>query len=131
MSLEDAKRLSTSEDVNVYLVGKQSSGYMRARVLCVDSYVSSAAGLDYVLGEGNNLAASFQQNGSSVVAVTCALRKADPSHPTASGLLWSSARGDKLEVANGTLVEAKIIVETVKPITKLFTQLNDLWEGAA
>lgn len=131
VSLEDAKRLEMGKDVNVYLVGKQSSGYIRARVINVDSYVSTAAGLDYVLGEGNNLAASFQQNGAPVVAVTCALWKADPSHPTASGLLWSSTRGDKLEVANGTPVEAKIIVETVRPITKLFTQLNELWEGAA
>ena len=42
---------------------------------------------------------------------------------TRDGGLWVT----DLASANGTLVNAKVIVEEVHPITKLFVKLKDIW----
>jgi hypothetical protein len=101
----------------------QTYGHMLARVINIDSYVSSSRGMSYVLGTDNNLASTFQADGA-VVAVTCELY---PDLSTASGYYWSNDRGAKLDVTNGSLVFAKVVVEEVRPITKLFSKLKEIW----
>jgi len=126
VKLEDAKKIERGMEANIMLTSadSQTYGHMRARVINIDSHVSSMAGMAYVLGSDNNLAAAFQKDGAAVVAVTCELY---PDDTTQSGYFWSNEKGRTLDVKNGSLVEAKIIVEEVAPITKLFSKLKEIW----
>lgn len=126
VKLSDAKKIERGMQVSISLSSAESQtyGHMLARVINIDSYVSSNKGMSYVLGTDNNLAATFQNDGSAVVAVTCELYP-DPS--TVSGYYWSNDKGAKLEVTNGSLVSAKVVVEEVRPITKLFSKLKEIW----
>ena len=102
---------------------------MYARVVNVDSYVSSTNGISFVLGSGNDMAASFKKDFSDLTAVTLELLPADPSDPTQSGYWWSNDKGKKLDVPNGSIVSAKIITEEVRPITKAFAKLKEFFGG--
>ena len=126
VDLADAKKIKLGMEVKVSLNNKESNtyGHIKARVINVDSYASSTDGMSYVLGSNNNVAATFRKDNKAVVAVTCELYP-DPS--TVSGYYWSTSKGAKIEVKNGTLVNAKIVVEEVRPITKLFSKLKDIW----
>ena len=126
VKLSDAKKLERDMQVSVSLSSAESQtyGHMLARVINIDSYVSSNRGMSYVLGTDNNLAAVFQEGGGAVVAVTCQLY---PDESTASGYYWSNDKGARLDVTNGSLVSAKIVVEEVRPITKLFSKLKEIW----
>ena len=126
VDLADAKKIRRGMDVNVSLNIKESNtyGHMRARVINIDSYAASTEGMNYVLGSNNNVASTFRKDNKAVVAVTCELV---PDPNTVSGYFWSNEKGGKLEVTNGTLVNAKVIVEEVHPITKLFAKLKEIW----
>lgn len=126
VQLSDAKKIERGMQVSVSLSSAESQtyGHMLARVINIDSYVSSNRGMAYVLGTDNNLASTFQRDGGAVVAVTCELY---PDPTTASGYYWSNDKGAKLGVTNGSLVSAKVIVEEVRPITKLFSKLKEIW----
>ena len=126
VQLSDAKKIQRGMQVSVSLSSAESQtyGHMLARVINIDSYVSSNRGMAYVLGTDNNLASTFQRDGGAVVAVTCELY---PDPTTASGYYWSNDKGAKLDVTNGSLVSAKVIVEEVRPITKLFSKLKEIW----
>lgn len=129
VALSDAKKIERGMEVNVTLASanSQTYGHMTGRVINVDSYVSSGDGMAYVLGKDNNLAASFQANGAPVVAVTCELYPDDPNNTTVSGYFWSNKKGAELEVTNGSLVSAKVIIEEIPPIEKLFSKIMELW----
>ena len=124
--LSDAKKIERGMEVSISLQSAESQtyGHMVGRVINIDSYVSSIKGMNYVLGADNNMAATFQKDNTAVVAVTCELF---PDSGTASGYYWSNEKGTKLDVTNGSLVNAKVIVEEVKPITKLFSKLKEIW----
>lgn len=126
VKLSDAKKIERGMQVSVSLSSAESQtyGHMLARVINIDSYVSSSKGMSYVLGTDNNLAATFQKDGAAVVAVTCELY---PDSSTSSGYYWSNEKGSKLDVTNGSLVSAKVVVEEVRPITKLFSKLKEIW----
>lgn len=126
VQLSDAKKIERGMQVSVSLSSAESQtyGHMLARVTNIDSYVSSTKGMSYVLGTDNNLAATFQKDGAAVVAVTCELY---PDAESASGYYWSNDKGAQLDVTNGSLVSAKVIVEEVRPISKLFSKLKDIW----
>ncbi len=126
VDLAEAKKIQRGMTVNVSLNIKESNtyGHMVARVINVDSYAASTDGMGYVLGANNNVASVFRKDNKAVVAVTCELY---PDPNTVSGYFWSNEKGGKLQVTNGTLVNAKVIVEEVRPITKLFVKLKDIW----
>ncbi|MCR5090261.1 MAG: hypothetical protein K6C08_12220, partial [Oscillospiraceae bacterium] len=126
VKLSDAKKIHRGMEVSVTLQSAESQtyGHMLARVINVDSHVASNKGMAYVLGADNNLASVFQRDGAAVVAVTCELY---PDSNTTSGYYWSNEKGAKLSVSNGSLVNAKVIVEEVRPITKLFSKLKEIW----
>ena len=65
--LSDAKKLERGMEANIFLssADSQTYGHMRARVINIDSYVSTVTGMSYVLGRDNNLAATFQEKCSS------------------------------------------------------------------
>lgn len=123
--LADAKKIKRGMLVNVSPESGEgrSSGHMVARVINVDSCAASAEGMDAVLGADNNVAAAFRKDNRAVVAVTCELY---PDPNTVSGYFWSNDRGARLEVTDGTPVEAKIIVDRVRPITRLAARRMDI-----
>lgn len=123
--LAQAKKLERGMQVNVSLdsLDSQSYGNMIARVINIDAYAASVAGMTSVIGSGNNLDAAFTKNGA-VVAVACELY---PDADTVSGYYWSNEKGANVVVTNGSLVTAKIVTEEVAPITKLFSKLGELW----
>ena len=128
VKLTDAKKVERGMSAMIMLsaADKQTYGHMEGRVINIDSYVSSTKGMAYVLGADNNLASTFQKDGTAVVAVTCELY---PDESTASGYYWSNEKGKTLEVTNGSLVEAKIVTKEIAPIAKLFTKLLEIWGG--
>lgn len=103
----------------------QKVGHMEAEITNIDSYASSAANMQYVLGPDNLLSEQFAQNGA-VVAVTCRL-KTDSS--AQNHYYWSSESGKSLSVPNGTILTGKIVIDESAPITKLITGLKDSLEG--
>ena len=124
----DADKIDLEMFANIFLTSSDSQnyGHMIGRVINKDSFVSTATGMSYVLGKENNLANVFQENGAAVVAVTLELVP-DQSGNSVSGYYWSNPKGEKIDVKNGSLVQAKIVVEEVAPITKLFAKLKELW----
>lgn len=124
--LAKAKKIERGMTVNISLDSLDSHYYgnMVARVVNVDAYATSSTGMSSVIGSGNHLDSTFTNNGP-VVAVACELYPGD----TQSGYYWSNEKGAKITVTNGSLVTAKIITDEVPPISKLFTKINELWEG--
>ncbi len=125
----DSNKIKPAMEANVFLSAfdSQTYGHMRARVVCIDSYASDESEIAFVTGQaGNRVASSFQDNGA-VVAVTCELLPDSAENRTVSGFWWSNAKGAKCPVDNFAEVNAKIITEEVRPITKLFSKLKDLW----
>ena len=125
----DAAKITRGMKANVFLdsVDSHNYGHMKARVETVDSGVSSAKGMAYVLGEDNNQIAYFQENGEPVVAVTLQIYH-DTTGKSKSGYQWSTVKGaEKMETINdGALVHAKIVVESNHPIYKLFYKLKEI-----
>ena len=131
VSLADSKKISRGMEANVTLSSAESQtyGHMFARVVNVDSYVSSTNGLSFVLGSNNEMAATFRKDFSDLTAITLELAPAEADDPTRSGYWWSNNKGKNLEVLNGSMVSAKIITEEIHPITKLFVKLKEIWGG--
>ena len=121
--LAQAKKLERGMQVNVSVnsLDSQSYGTMAARIVNIDGYAISQAGMASVIGTGNNLDAAFS-GGNPVVAVACELAPGN----TQSGYYWSNEKGAQAVVTNGSLVSAKIITEEVAPISKLFSMFGEL-----
>lgn len=125
--LAQAKKLERGMMVNISLDSLDSSSYgsMAARIVNIDAYAVSVEGMAGVIGANNNVSVTFTQEGA-VVAVACELY---PDGNTVSGYYWSNDKGGDVAVTNGSLVTAKIVTEEVAPITKLFSKINEIWEG--
>jgi len=119
--------VSLKEDMKVQVslasVDSQSLGYMEARISNIDSFASSAEGMAHVVGYGNGLDSMFLAGGA-VAAVTCVLTE---DSTTVSGYAWSNKNGEQVTVPTGSIVSAKIVLDEVPPITKLFANIQELW----
>ena len=129
VSLADSKKISRGMEANITLASadSQTYGHMYARVVNVDSYVASTNGISYVLGSNNEMVSTFKKDFSDLTAITLELLPADPNDPTQSGYWWSNEKGKQLEVPNSSIVTAKVITEEIRPITKLFVKLKEIW----
>jgi NHLM bacteriocin system secretion protein len=122
VALNSGKKITEGMEVLVYptTVNKQEYGHMSATVTDVDSYVTSTETLRTQLGN-DSLVESFLNNGP-VVAVVCKLEEDDS---TSSGYYWSSSKGKDVLVAEGTLVEASVVLEEKAPITMLIPYIKE------
>lgn len=122
MSLAEGKNVREGMKVNVYATSlpKEEYGHMTATVTSVANYVTSYADLRTRLGD-ETLASTFSSDGA-VLQVVCEL-DTDPN--TASGFEWSTAKGKKVELEVGTLLEGSVITEEVPPITMLIPKLKE------
>lgn len=125
VNVTDVKKISRGMPAYVYLnsADRQRYGHMKARVINIDEYAASNKGMNYVLGEDNNLSSFFTSSGA-VAAVTCELSLSEES---ASGYAWSNKKGKELNVTNGSLVSVKIIMEEISPIKMLFSESQTIW----
>ena len=125
VNVTDVKKISRGMPAYVYLnsADSQRYGHMKARVINIDEYAASNKGMNYVLGEDNNLSSFFTSSGA-VAAVTCELSLSEES---ASGYAWSNKKGKELNVTNGSLVSVKIIMEEISPIKMLFSESQAIW----
>lgn len=122
VALNSGKKITEGMEVLVYptTVNKQEYGHMTATVTKVDSYVTSTENLRTQLGN-DSLVEAFLKDGP-VVAVVCELKR-DAS--TSSGYYWSSAKGKTLYLAEGTMVEASVVLEEKAPITMLIPYIKE------
>ena len=122
MSLAEGKNVREGMKVNVYATNlpKEEYGHMTATVTSVANYVTSYADLYTRLGD-ETLATTFSSDGA-VLQVVCEL---DTDSHTASGFAWSTAKGEKVDLEVGTLLEGSVITEEVPPITMLIPKLKE------
>lgn len=93
---------------------------MKAEVIKVDDYITSASSIRTALGD-DTLAKAFTQSGP-VIAVTCRLY---PDETTASGYWWSNRKGSDVIIADGTMVTVDVVTEEKAPITMLIPYIKD------
>ena len=91
VNVADVKKISRGMPAYVYLnsADSQRYGHMKARVINIDEYAASNKGMNYVLGEDNNLSSFFTSSGA-VAAVTCELSL---SEQTASAYACTNKMG--------------------------------------
>ena len=118
VELNSGKKITEGMKVLIYptTVNRQEYGYMEAVVEKTDTFVASTESLQTQLGN-DKLVEEFLKNGP-VVTVVCRLKE---DATTNSGYYWSSEKGRDLTLAEGTLVEASIVLEEKAPITLLFS----------
>ena len=121
----DAKKIVRGMEANVYLssIDSQANGHMVGRIINIDSMPASASGMAYVLGKDNNLSSSIAGT-NAVVAITCELY---PDSESNNGYFWTNENGNSITVTNGSLCTVKVITEEVKPISKLYKKLAEIW----
>lgn len=119
--VNEAAKVREGMEVMVYpsTVSKQEYGHMLAEVIAVDSYVTSTEDMTSVLGD-TQLVSMFTADGP-VAQVYCELRT---DESTKSGYYWSTAKGADVELNEGTLLTADIVLEEKAPITILFPYLG-------
>lgn len=127
-SVNDVDKIERGMIVNVTLNHADSStyGHMEGRVINVDSWATSTAAIEAVVGSNNSMASTFVNNGS-VCAVTCELFPAEDASESRSGYYWSNEKGRQLEITDRMMCTVKIVTEEVRPITKLFVKLKEIW----
>ena len=124
MVLGNGKKVVPGMKVMIYptTVNKQEYGHMTGTVESVAGYVTSADEMKKRLGD-DTLVQFFSSQGP-VVEVVCSLEE-DPD--TASGYAWSSKKGKDVYLADGTMLEASIVVERKAPITMVIPLLKSMF----
>lgn len=126
--VSDAKKIERGYKVNVMLSSADSNtyGYMTGRVINIDNWATSSSGIQSVVGTNNSMESLFVANGS-VCAVTCELQKDTERALHKNDYYWSNEKGFQLEINDRMMCTVRIITEEVRPITKLFSKLKDIW----
>lgn len=124
MALGNGKKVVPGMKVMIYptTVNKQEYGHMTGTVESVAGYVTSADEMKKRLGD-DTLVQFFSSQGP-VVEVVCSLEE-DPD--TASGYAWSSKKGRDVWLADGTVLEASIVVEKKAPITMVIPLIKSMF----
>lgn len=122
LPVSEGKKIKKDMPVVVYpsTVNRQEAGHMEGKVTGVSDTVVSAQEMVNQLGD-QSLAQAFQQSGP-VIRVSCSLEK---DENTASGYKWSSKKGAEIELDEGTIVQADIVIEEKAPITMLIPLLKE------
>ena len=112
--VEDARRIQVGMEASIYPsnVNKREYGYMKGEVEYVDNYVTSRDEISNQVGV-NSLVDAFLKDGP-VVEVRLKLKK---DESTTSGYWWSGEKGKKIEMVNGTMVSADIVIEEESPLS--------------
>lgn len=126
LPLQNGKRICSGMEVTLYASGynQQEYGHMKGKITYVDNYVTSIEEMRKLL-QNDSLVSAYAQNGP-VVAVVCKLQE-DPE--TQSGYYWSSPRGRKIILNDGTFMSMSVKVSNFRPITLGVPALEELMEN--
>jgi len=116
------KKIRPGMEVMIYptTTNKQEHGHMVGNVKSVAVYVTSQAELMKRLGD-DTLAETFLKNGP-VVEVVCEIKE---DEATNSGFYWSSKKGKEVNIDEGTIFNANVVVEKKAPISMVIPILKD------
>lgn len=119
--VSDGKKITEGMEVKIYpsTVQKEEYGYMIGTVVDVPDYPVSTEKVMETLGN-ESLAQELTGEGSPLEVRVDLV--ADDN--TVSGYAWSSKKGAKVNVENGTLCSAAVVVDTQRPISKVIPILK-------
>lgn len=122
VKLADAKKVEVGMPAYVFpsTVNKQEYGHILARVRSIDTHVASTDDMIMQLGS-ESLVKQFESDGP-VVEVRCTLTE-DPT--TKSGYAWSSKRGSRIKLNDGTVFTVTIVTEQKRPVDLLIPYIKD------
>ena len=122
LPLKQGKRIKEGMSVSIYpsVYPKEEYGYLTGTVLHVEKYVTSC---DAVLERlrDRKLAELFEEEGP-VMEIVCEITMDDT---TVSGYEWSLEKGEKVELAEGTLLDGVFEIDSTSPISILIPGLKD------
>lgn len=120
--LADARKLEKGMEVKVTpsSVKESEYGHMNGTVKEVGKYNATASEIRQMLGD-ELFVSGMQQQGPSVQVVI----GLDKDASTVSGYAWSNKKGRKVELTDGTLVSANVIIAEKAPITKLLPYMKE------
>ena len=119
--VSDGKKIKEGMSVKIYptTVSKEEYGYMKGTVTKVPEYPVSAESVLDTLGN-ESLAQQLTGDGSPLeVRVDLVV-----DDNTVSGYAWSSKKGVTVNVQNGTLCSAAVVVEEQRPISMVIPLLK-------
>ncbi len=119
--VSDGKKITEGMEVKIYpsTVQKEEYGYMIGTVVAVPDYPVSTAKVMETLGN-ESLAQEMTGEGSPLEVRVDLV--ADET--TVSGYAWSSKKGATVNVENGTLCSAAVVVEKQRPISMVIPILK-------
>lgn len=111
---QSAKQIEEGMEVTLYASGynQQEYGHMKAVVTYVDDYITTVSEMQKLL-QSDSMVSAYAQSGP-LVAVICKLKE-DPE--TESGYYWSSPRGKKVVLRDGTYMSLSVTISKIRPIT--------------
>ena len=114
LPLQNGKRIRPGMEVTLYASGynQQEYGHMKGEITYVDDYVTSVEEMKKLL-QSDSLVNVYSQNGP-VVAVICKLQE---DSETQSGYYWSSPRGGRITLNDGTFMSMSVKVAHFRPVT--------------
>lgn len=119
--VSDGKKITEGMEVKIYpsTVTKEEYGYMTGTVISVPEYPVDAATVRSTLGN-EALAAALTGQGAPLEVRVDLIADAN----TVSGYAWSNKKGATVNVENGTLCGAAIVVSTQTPISLVIPLLK-------
>ena len=122
--LQSGKQISEGMEVTLYAAGynQQEYGHMKAEVTYVEDYITTVDEMSELL-QSESMLRAYSQSGP-LVTVICKLQE-DPK--TESGYYWSSPRGRKVTLHDGTFMNLSITVSRSRPITLGVPALEELF----
>ncbi|MDF2610951.1 MAG: bacteriocin system secretion protein [Lachnospiraceae bacterium] len=122
--VESGKKLKAGMETKISLsiVQEEEYGYLFGRVVSVSEYPVSVKTAARKLGS-NELAESYVGNKVCLEVLV----ELEVNKKTESGYQWSTQGGPPLILENGTVCSASVIVDSQKPIEKVFPQIKNLF----
>ena len=122
LPLKQGKRIKEGMSVSIYpsVYPKEEYGYLTGTVLHVEKYVTSYDAVQERLRD-SKLAELFEEDGP-VMEIVCEITMDDT---TVSGYEWSLAKGEEVELAEGTLLDGVFEIDSTSPISMLIPRLKD------
>lgn len=119
--VSDGKKLTEGMDVKLYpsTVQKEEYGYMEGTIIEVPEYPVNGQAILNTLG---NQALAQQVSGNGAPLEVTVDLTSDKN--TVSGYAWSSKKGADVNVENGTLCAASVVVEEQSPISMVIPILK-------
>lgn len=114
MNAYQGKKITTGMKVQLIpsTIALEEYGYIMGTVKSVSKYAQTTGGMNRVL-RNQQLLEEFSSDGLPLLLTVQLIKDSS----TFSGYKWTSGKGPSKEIVSGTLIKAKVITETKKPIS--------------